>query len=438
MKKVVIQYLFLTTISIVFCFSRPAVAQNFWEQVNSPTRETLNRVCFADSLKGWAVGENGTILHTVDGGETWLIQNSTITGNIADIFFLNDRLGWAIAWNTTTPPPGSILLKTVDGGDHWTPEIFKEAGIFLRSVSYLDSLNGWMSGSDGTIVYTTDGGGEWINAQLDTTQFTQFPVIDLKFADRKNGFASGGFFDLAGVIWQSSDSGKNWSAKGVGPEPIQQLVVLDSLNVIGVGGDFEFGASVVRTSDGGQTWEYCSLQTFGIATGISFRTNSEIWVSLGTAQKFILSTDGGDTWLPQDTPNNANIFDVAFADSLHGIAVGNDGVILRYNPIPTALPRSPKNLPVSPVLQQNYPNPFNPETNFKFQISTSGFVTITLYDVTGKRVATLVNENKSPDEYTVPFSGNGLQSGVYFYRLRLRAHDDTAVFFDTKKMLLIR
>ncbi len=436
MKRIVIRFIFLAT--FIFCFNRPAAGQNFWEQVNSPTRETLNRVCFADSLTGWAVGENGVILHTANGGETWQIQNSAITGNIADVFFLNDRFGWAIAWNITTPPLGSILLKTVDGGDHWRADNFKETNVFMRSVSYFDSLNGWMSGSDGTIVYTTDGGVQWTHAQLDTTQFTQFPVIDLTFADRKNGFAGGGFFDLAGVIWQTADSGRNWSAKGVGPEPIQRLLVLDSLNVIGVGGDFEFGASVVRTSNGGQTWEYRNLETFGIATGISFRTNSEIWVSLGTAQKFIFSADAGDTWQPLDTPNGANIFDVAFADSQHGIAVGNDGVILKYNPTPVALPRLPENLPVSPILRQNYPNPFNPETNVKYQISRSGFATLTVYDVVGKRVARLVNENKLPGEYRVSFSGEGLPSGVYFYRLRLRTPAGTAVLSDTKKMLLIR
>ena len=257
MKKVVVNYLF--RLLIFYCFSQSAVGQNFWEQVNSPTRETLNRVFFSDSQTGWAVGENGTILHTKDGGTSWLIQNSTVSGNVADVFFLNDRLGWAIAWNVTSLPLGSVLLKTINGGDLWSAENFKAANIFLRSVSYFDSLNGWMSGSDGTIVYTTDGGVQWTNAQLDTTQFTQFPVIDLKFADRKNGYASGGFFDLAGVIWQTSDSGLTWSAKGIGPEPIQRLVVRDTNNVIGVGGDFEYGASVVTTNDGGQTWEYRSL-----------------------------------------------------------------------------------------------------------------------------------------------------------------------------------
>lgn len=83
-------------------------------------------------------------------------------------------------------------------------------------------------------------------------------------------------------------------------------------------------------------------------------------------------------------------------------------------------------------LSQNYPNPFNPTTNIKLQIPKSGNVKLTVFDITGKEVALLVNENLSAGEYKIDFNGTGLTSGVYFYRL------ETVDFTDVKKMILVK
>lgn len=69
------------------------------------------------------------------------------------------------------------------------------------------------------------------------------------------------------------------------------------------------------------------------------------------------------------------------------------------------------------ALMQNYPNPFNPKTHFGFRIPDFGFVTITLYDMTGKEVATLVNEQLQAGSHEASFDASGFASGVYFYRL---------------------
>jgi len=68
-------------------------------------------------------------------------------------------------------------------------------------------------------------------------------------------------------------------------------------------------------------------------------------------------------------------------------------------------------------LSQNYPNPFNPVTNLEFEIPELGFVTLKIYDVMGRELITLVNENKEPGYYIVRFNGSKLSSGVYFYRM---------------------
>ncbi len=87
-----------------------------------------------------------------------------------------------------------------------------------------------------------------------------------------------------------------------------------------------------------------------------------------------------------------------------------------YTFVSTAVDRRP----VQPSLfglSQNYPNPFNPTTNIEYQVSNSGFVSLKVYDVLGREVATLVNEVKSPGSYEVQFNGSRFASGVYFYRL---------------------
>ena len=83
-------------------------------------------------------------------------------------------------------------------------------------------------------------------------------------------------------------------------------------------------------------------------------------------------------------------------------------------------------------LYQNYPNPFNPTTNIKFDIQKSSYIKLTIYDILGREIKTLVDENLSAGRYEVNWDGSGYTSGVYFYRLRARD------FVDVKKMVLVK
>jgi len=89
-------------------------------------------------------------------------------------------------------------------------------------------------------------------------------------------------------------------------------------------------------------------------------------------------------------------------------------------------------LPDKYELSQNYPNPFNPVTTIKYQIPERGFVMLIVYDVLGKEIATLANEEKTVGIHQVEFDASSLSSGVYFYRLR------SGSFVETKKMLLMK
>ncbi|MBU2493587.1 MAG: T9SS type A sorting domain-containing protein [Bacteroidetes bacterium] len=89
-------------------------------------------------------------------------------------------------------------------------------------------------------------------------------------------------------------------------------------------------------------------------------------------------------------------------------------------------------LPVEYNLYQNYPNPFNPETSIQFDIPESGFVTLKIYDILGKEIKTLVNNNLNPGIHNVKFDGTGISSGMYIYKLT------ASNFTSIKKMLLIK
>ena len=83
-------------------------------------------------------------------------------------------------------------------------------------------------------------------------------------------------------------------------------------------------------------------------------------------------------------------------------------------------------------LEQNYPNPFNPRTNIKFQLPKSGFVTLKVYDILGKEITTLINEDKAQGQYEVNFDASSLASGVYIYKI------NAGDFNSTKKMILVK
>jgi hypothetical protein len=89
-------------------------------------------------------------------------------------------------------------------------------------------------------------------------------------------------------------------------------------------------------------------------------------------------------------------------------------------------------LPSEYSLSQNYPNPFNPTTKIRYEIPEGSFITIKVYDVLGREIETLLNEEKPVGSYEVEFNAAKLSSGIYFYRLH--ANDFTQI----RKMILLK
>jgi hypothetical protein len=94
-------------------------------------------------------------------------------------------------------------------------------------------------------------------------------------------------------------------------------------------------------------------------------------------------------------------------------------------------------IPYKFALRQNYPNPFNPSTTIRYSLQTASTVTLKIYDLLGREVATLANGMQSAGEYIARFDGSRFASGVYFYRL-VAVRPDGERFIDTEKMDLMK
>jgi subtilisin-like proprotein convertase family protein len=98
----------------------------------------------------------------------------------------------------------------------------------------------------------------------------------------------------------------------------------------------------------------------------------------------------------------------------------------------TAAQNISNEIPVNYDLMQNYPNPFNPVTNIRFSLPQKGFVTLKVFDITGREVRTLVNNEMNAGTYNVDFDASNLSSGTYFYKI------ETTGFSDVKKMVVVK
>ena len=105
---------------------------------------------------------------------------------------------------------------------------------------------------------------------------------------------------------------------------------------------------------------------------------------------------------------------------------------IRYSDVISSIQNITSQTPEGFELSQNYPNPFNPSTKISFSIPSSGLTKLTVFDISGREIAQLVNEELSSGTYEYTFDAGSLTSGAYFYRIEANG------FTETKKMLLIK
>jgi hypothetical protein len=163
------------------------------------------------------------------------------------------------------------------------------------------------------------------------------------------------------------------------------------------------------------------------------------YVYVGNDLGVFVSTDAGMTW----SSFNDGLFeavvvgDLVISPSNRSIRLAShsNGVFTRklLSTSPTGVEEQQMTVPEHFVLHQNFPNPFNPTTRIPYSVSRGGHVELTVYDITGRAILTLVDRNEQPGLHIAEFDASHLASGVYLYRL-----EAGGIAVATKKALLMR
>src|SRR4030095_4073518 len=174
----------------------------------------------------------------------------------------------------------------------------------------------------------------------------------------------------------------------------------------------------------------------GITDGITIKYDvygNQIWETY-----YDRGVGGSDRPVRIKIDSDCGIYVAGFSQDSNGVF---ENFVLKYDECPNPHPLSPNNnseIPKEFNLYQNYPNPFNPITKIKFDIpaGSSGKVSLRVYDLAGREVATLLNQSLQPGTNEAEFDGSNLASGVYFYRIN--AEGNSQNFSKTLKMILVK
>jgi photosystem II stability/assembly factor-like uncharacterized protein len=200
----------------------------------SGTSPDLRGVAFADAKSGWAVGLDGTIIQTPDGGVTWLLQDSTTNRDLYGVTFRNANSGWAVGQES--------ILHTKDGGGKWMAAEGKISWN-LTGVTFTGATSGWVVGSPLAIGHTSDGGATWKAQALRTGLY----LNGVTFVNANSGWAAG----IAGTILHTSDGGANWEPQTSGTNQTLTGVAFPDVNS---GWAVSNSGAILHTSNGGTNW----------------------------------------------------------------------------------------------------------------------------------------------------------------------------------------
>lgn len=418
LKLKIIFYYFLVLCN--FCFS-----QSGWISQNSKTEINLSSVKFINNNTGFCIGELGKILKTTNKGNNWIDLNSGYKNNFNSLCFDNNL-------NVYIGGDSGLLIKTTDLGNSWNRCNLHKPSVKISSVFFVNDSLGFVGGINSDvqlpnkIFKTYDGGKNW-DSILTIGSFSK----TLFFINSEVGWSIIGF-STAGVqnIVKTTNGGMNWNNQ-LSISTINDVFFIDS--VYGWSTGYGNGTTMYRSINGGFNWIFCSLCGIGISNSLFFIDNMKGWAA--APQTIYFTSNGGVNWANQTSYQpGINFRSIFFTDSLKGWAVGDSGVILKTTTggVLTGFSTTSSEIPDRYYLSQNYPNPFNPVTNLEFGISNLGFVSLKIYDVSGKEIKTLVNEIKQLGMYKVEFDGSNLASGIYFYTI------EAGSFLQTKRMLLLK
>ncbi|HEU4364763.1 MAG TPA: YCF48-related protein [Candidatus Krumholzibacteria bacterium] len=338
-----------------------AVIDNEVVTTANPVATSLHGVAFASANTGVAVGRYGVVLRTIDGGAGWSPVTSGTSQWLVDIAFADANVGVAVG-NAGT------VLRSDDAGASWSPVAVPTTGNIM-AIAFTSTMHAFITQLDGAVFETSDAGMTW--SALDSP--TSHSLIDIAPSG-----AHGAYF--------------------IGHGPIvvryQQLPVPTMIT------SFNAVASSFAVSIAWDVHDASDLDHFRIARADADHTVREY---VATPDRRVFRDD--------DVSPGATY-------EYRMFAVDRSGDEFASAPARVTIPAA------DVALLPNVPNPFNPSTTLRFVVPARERVTLAIYDIAGRHVATLLDAVREPGLNTVEWngtdrSGNPVASGVYLSRLRV-------------------
>jgi photosystem II stability/assembly factor-like uncharacterized protein len=347
---------------------------------NSGTTNALSDVFFLDTEYGYAVGASGTILKTIDGGDTWLKLNSGDTADFSSVYFTSYDTGYIVGqWGYEY----AIILKTMDGGANWSKLAFPGQKVFY-SVHFPNPNTGFVVGDSSYgeshcyLLKTIDGGITWESIEtgiLGSYLAVNFPSLD-------TGYIAGlSFMTEGGLLMKTTNAGTSWDTVRV-----SSLVSYRALSFIDASQGFMVGywydwitglqvGLIWKTMDGGVNWTSSSLPY--LLNDICFPSADTGYVTgyhpYQSPHVIFRSTNGGETWDTLYTGSSSQVTSVMFPTNNTGYLVGGHGTILKTTDGGGPPIGIEENLNANPDLRV-YPNPAS--TYITIETNTDGKLTI--------------------------------------------------------------
>lgn len=403
MKTIIICFMFILTSGFVSVYSQ-------WTEQTSGVTTGLNSVSGVTDNIAWVCGDGGRVLRTNTGGANWI--NATGTGipgtlDLYNIFALDSTFALVTGSSTS-----AFVYRTSNGGLTWV-QVFTQSGGFMDAIWMISPANGIMYGDPvggrWSIWRTTNGGVNWDSTGMYLPQ-----------AGSEAGWNNAMYVSGTSVWFGTNNSRVYYSALGglTGTWTVQSTAQANSYSIWfntltnGMLG----GAQLMATSNSGVNWTNVTSPGTGNVNGITGAGGN--WWFTRQSSSIYISTNGGANFTSEYTAPSGTYLHLQRAmTGTRMWAVRNNGGISKSDGVLGITPISGE-IPMQFNLTQNYPNPFNPVTNFNFSLPKSSAVTIKIFDITGREVDVIINnEVKSPGVYKVDYNAANLSSGVYFYTI---------------------
>ena len=379
-----------------------------WIRIDGPYEGTVQ--CFAVNGSQLFVGANPVFLST-NNGERWTTINTDLT--YPDVYAL------AVDGSNLIIGTERGVFRATSNGTRWTSVNIGLTNTRVYSLAVNDST--LFAGTDNGLFLSDDNGASWLNVGLTNTIVYSLVM--------KGSHLFVGTFENG--VFRSTNNGSSWIAINVGLTNIliRPLIMNESNLFAGT-----FGGGIFRSTNNGNNWT--SINTGSSRTRVfSFALHGKNLFAAIDDSVF-LSNDNGVSWREVNKGSGWRNVVISLATNDSYLFAGSLFGSLWRRPLLEMVTAVEENFNVAPVgfaLEQNYPNPFNPSTQISFALPSAQKVTLKVFDLTGKEVATLLdNERKPAGVHEVIFEVGQLASGVYLYRVT------AGEFVATRKMLLVR